>query len=146
METRRLNRANRGSRSHGHVRLCLREYRSHNDTSTRRQGLDWIICRSHSSVDGIKPETSNTLRAGGGARRIYPRSRSYMVLLRKLGAVVRTRREFLGTSLGPSSLVKGWAEMIIIGFLTVALIGNAGFRSFLGRLVSGGPSSSVVQV
>jgi len=34
-------------------------------------------------------------------------------------------------------LVKAWAEMIIIAFLTVALIGNAGFRAFLGRLVTG---------
>ena len=34
-------------------------------------------------------------------------------------------------------LVKAWAEMVIISFLTVALIGNAGFRSFLGRLVPG---------
>src|SRR2546427_9520489 len=39
-------------------------------------------------------------------------------------------------------LVKAWAEMIIIAFLTVALIGNAGFRAFLGRL---GPSQSFRQ-
>ncbi len=33
--------------------------------------------------------------------------------------------------------VKAWIEMTIIAFLTVALIRNAAFRSFLGRLVPG---------
>ena len=35
-------------------------------------------------------------------------------------------------------IVKGWAEMIIIAFLAVALTGNTGFRSFLENLVSRG--------
>ncbi len=43
-----------------------------------------------------------------------------------------------GAYSGPTAatlvLVKAWAEMIIIAFLTVALIGNAGYRSFLARL------------
>jgi thiamine transporter ThiT len=43
---------------------------------------------------------------------------------------------FAGPTAATLVLVKGWAEMIIIAFLTVALIGNAGFRSFLGRLAS----------
>ena len=37
-------------------------------------------------------------------------------------------------------VVKSWAEMIIIGFLTVALIGNTGFKSFMGRFV---PTQSI---
>lgn len=44
---------------------------------------------------------------------------------------------FWAPALALPVLVKAWAEMIIIAFLTVALIGNAGFRSFLGRLVPG---------
>ena len=42
---------------------------------------------------------------------------------------------FAGPTAATLVLVKAWAEMIIIAFLTVALIGNAGFRAFLGRLV-----------
>lgn len=41
---------------------------------------------------------------------------------------------FVGPAAATVVLVKAWAEMVIIGFLTVALMGNAGFRSFLGRL------------
>lgn len=41
---------------------------------------------------------------------------------------------FSGPTAATLVLVKAWAEMIIIAFLTVALIGNAGFRSFLSRL------------
>jgi hypothetical protein len=44
---------------------------------------------------------------------------------------------FWAPTLALPVLIKAWAEMIIIAFLTVALIGNAGFRSFLGRLVPG---------
>jgi riboflavin transporter FmnP len=44
---------------------------------------------------------------------------------------------FAGPTAATLVLVKAWAEMIIIAFLTVALIGNAGFRAFLGRLVTG---------
>jgi len=44
---------------------------------------------------------------------------------------------FSGPTAATLVLVKAWAEMIIIAFLTVALIGNAGFKMFLGRL---GPS------
>ena len=40
-------------------------------------------------------------------------------------------------------LVKAWAEMIIIGFLTIALVGNEGFRMFLGRLA---PTSMLLPV
>jgi thiamine transporter ThiT len=42
---------------------------------------------------------------------------------------------FWAPALALPVLVKAWAEMIIIAFLTVALIGNAGFKSFLTRLV-----------
>jgi len=35
-------------------------------------------------------------------------------------------------------LVKALAEMIIISFLTIALVGNEGFRMFLGRLAPAG--------
>ncbi len=48
---------------------------------------------------------------------------------------------FWAPALALPVLVKAVAEMIIIGFLTVALAGNEGFRLFLGRL-----SSSTVQV
>ena len=41
---------------------------------------------------------------------------------------------FAGPTAATLVLVKAWAEMIIIAFLTVALIGNPGFKSFLGRL------------
>lgn len=41
---------------------------------------------------------------------------------------------FSGPTAATLVLVKAWAEMIIIAFLTVALIGNPGFKSFLGRL------------
>jgi len=41
---------------------------------------------------------------------------------------------FSGPTAATLVLVKAWAEMIIIAFLTVALIGNAGFKMFLGRL------------
>ncbi len=34
-------------------------------------------------------------------------------------------------------LLKAWAEMVIISFLTIALIGNEGFRMFMGRLTAG---------
>jgi thiamine transporter ThiT len=44
---------------------------------------------------------------------------------------------FWAPTLALPVLIKAWAEMIVIAFLTVALIGNAGFRSFLGRLVPG---------
>ena len=44
---------------------------------------------------------------------------------------------FSGPTAATLVLVKAWAEMVIIAFLTVALIGNAGFKMFLGRL---GPS------
>ena len=46
---------------------------------------------------------------------------------------------FWAPALAIPVLVKGWAEMVIISFLTVALIGNAGFRSFLERLAPGQP-------
>ena len=44
---------------------------------------------------------------------------------------------FWAPGLALAVLVKGWTEMTIIAFLTVALVGNAGFRAFLGRLVPG---------
>jgi len=44
---------------------------------------------------------------------------------------------FWAPGLALTVLVKGWTEMTIIAFLTVALVGNAGFRAFLGRLVPG---------
>ena len=43
---------------------------------------------------------------------------------------------FSGPTAATLVLVKAWAEMVIIAFLTVALIGNAGFRAYLGRLGS----------
>jgi len=43
---------------------------------------------------------------------------------------------FSGPTAATLVLVKAWAEMIIISFLTIALIGNAGFKTFLGRLAS----------
>src|SRR5438046_4686738 len=47
---------------------------------------------------------------------------------------------FSGPTAATLVLVKAWAEMIIIAFLTVALIGNDGFKIFLGRLgTSQGP-------
>ncbi len=42
---------------------------------------------------------------------------------------------FWAPALAIPVLVKAWAEMVIIGFLTVALLGNAAFRAFLGRIV-----------
>lgn len=42
---------------------------------------------------------------------------------------------FWAPALALPVLVKAWAEMTIIAFLTIALIRNAGFRSILGRLV-----------
>ena len=44
---------------------------------------------------------------------------------------------FWAPALAIPVLVKGWAEMVIISFLTVALIGNTGFRSFVERLAPG---------
>src|SRR5207245_7300171 len=43
---------------------------------------------------------------------------------------------FSGPTAATLVLVQAWAEMIIISFLTIALIGNAGFKTFLGRLAS----------
>ena len=46
---------------------------------------------------------------------------------------------FWAPALAIPVLAKAWVEMTVIAFLTVALIRNAAFRSFLGRLV---PSQS----
>src|SRR6266699_2451274 len=44
---------------------------------------------------------------------------------------------FWAPGLALTVLVKGWTEMTIIAFLTAALVRNAGFRAFLGRIVPG---------
>ena len=45
---------------------------------------------------------------------------------------------FWAPALAIPVLVKGWFEMTIIGFLTVALVGNEAFKIFLGKFVPAG--------
>ncbi len=48
---------------------------------------------------------------------------------------------FWAPALALPVLVKAWGEMIIIGFITVTLIGNEGFRMFLRKFV---PADSIL--
>jgi thiamine transporter ThiT len=45
---------------------------------------------------------------------------------------------FWAPALAIPVLIKGWFEMTIIGFLTVALVGNEPFKIFLGKFVPAG--------
>ena len=45
---------------------------------------------------------------------------------------------FWAPALAIPVLIKGWFEMTIIGFLTVALVGNEAFKIFLGKFVPAG--------
>ena len=45
---------------------------------------------------------------------------------------------FWAPALAIPVLLKGWFEMTIIGFLTVALVGNEAFKIFLGKFVPAG--------
>jgi thiamine transporter ThiT len=45
---------------------------------------------------------------------------------------------FWAPALAVPVLIKGWFEMTIIGFLTVALVGNEAFKIFLGKFVPAG--------
>jgi thiamine transporter ThiT len=45
---------------------------------------------------------------------------------------------FWAPALAVPVLIKGWFEMTIIGFITVALVGNEAFKIFLGRFAPAG--------